>query len=854
MSSVADGSDNFDTFTAEIDAAIAELRDELTDADRAEIARWLNTEIDSETADAIDAELDAYFERTYTFEELVERGEFRLTAAEKLALAPAPYGAESGAPDSDSDSDSGPSETAGDVQTGGADGTPRTVTVADVHGTGERTYLNAKHLEFFADRGISPEFAATRGYETILAAWRLGDSGINLAKQARTRVPGLYIPWLDFDGNVIAHQYRPDDPRWTKHKKPKCIKYEMPRKQPNRLHFPPGVDMLVGDPAMPLWIAESAIKADCLADNGLCAVGINGIWGWRGTNDLGGTCLLSDFHGFPLNNGRKVVIAYDSDVSTNRDVRNAAVELAGVLRNKGSQPLYLHLPTGEDGEKIGVDDYLADEHTVEELGDLVLDHPPGAGEGGQGSDSVATQLVKLGRNSYALGITDADQPFAIHQDHPHIALLLRAGKVGLRRELARTYFDLNQAAPSGTALADALGVLESLAAQEQPRRVHLRVAEHDGAVYIDMGDLDGRVIRIGGGTWEIVGSAPVLFHRTKLSAAMPEPVSVGSGYEQLWGFVPVHEISRPLVLAWAVQALISPDTSHPVLGLLAEHGSIKSTGMRCLVELIDPSAVPLRKVPRDAEAWVTAAAGSWVVGLDNVSGAVPQWLSDSLCRAVTGDGDVRRALYTDGDLALFAYRRVVVFNGIDIEVTQGDLADRLLRVGLPRVLTRRTDAEVAADWAAERPVILGGLLDLAAKLHARLPDMVVDEPPRMADYAHVLAAVDEIGGTNGLEHYRKQAGQVAADTLEHPFIGELINRKYSCTDKTATEILAEITPTAPGYLAADGWPKTANNVTGLLRRHAPQMRLLGWQIDDDEGRNHINTTRWTIAPPAGMST
>jgi hypothetical protein len=44
--------------------------------------------------------------------------------------------------------------------------------------------------------------------------------------------------------------------------------------------------------------------------------------------------------------------------------------------------------------------------------------------------------------------------------------------------------------------------------------------------------------------------------------------------------------------------------------------------------------------------------------LDNLS-TVPDWLSDSICRAVTGDGDVRRKLYTDGEHAVFSFRRAV---------------------------------------------------------------------------------------------------------------------------------------------------------------------------------------------------
>jgi hypothetical protein len=80
---------------------------------------------------------------------------------------------------------------------------------------------------------------------------------------------------------------------------------------------------------------------------------------------------------------------------------------------------------------------------------------------------------------------------------------------------------------------------------------------------------------------------------------------------------------------------------------------------------------------------VTAAAGSWVVGVDNLS-TIPAWWSDALCRAVTGDGDVRRKLYSDADLTVFASRRVVLLNGIDLGVVRDDLSERLLTIDLHR--------------------------------------------------------------------------------------------------------------------------------------------------------------------------
>ncbi len=220
----------------------------------------------------------------------------------------------------------------------------------------------------------------------------------------------------------------------------------------------------------------------------------------------------------------------------------------------------------------------------------------------------------------------------------------------------------------------------------------------------------------------------------------------------------IAEEDRPLVLAWLVTALIQPNVAHAILALLAEHGSAKSTMTRCLVDLIDPSSVPLPKAPRDAEGWVTAANASWAVALDNISGTLQLWFSDCLCRASTGDGDVRRQLYTDGDVSIISFRRVVVFNGIDVMVTQRDLADRLLRVHLHRIedAKRRGDAELATMWADARPDVLGGLLDLAAVVHHRLTTLEVPNRPRMADYARVLAAVDEVLKTDGLAHSRME--------------------------------------------------------------------------------------------------
>jgi hypothetical protein len=497
---------------------------------------------------------------------------------------------------------------------------------------------------------------------------------------------------------------------------------------------------------------------------------------------------------------------------------------------------------------------VAKAERLEQVMQLPLGHPiddaPEEDEGAERQPSAAKLLVDLALSDYTLGITDTEEPFGVHADKPHIAMMLRSGRTGLRAELAHRFWNEYQLPAPQQAIADACMVLEGMSMQEKPQRVFLRVGEYDGAVYIDMGDVDGHVIEIADGSWDVGIRAPVLFRRTKLTAAMPTPFADGD-YNKLWYFVPVDPDDHPLILAWLVQALIRVDVPHPVLGLIAEHGSVKSGSTRCLGRLVDPSSAQLRKEPRDADAWVTAAYASWIVGIDNLSGVIPRWLSDCLCRAVTGDGDVRRALYTDQDVSVISMRRVVMFNGIDVEVTQGDLADRLLRAKLPRVSVRRQEAEVEADWEKAWPDILGGLLTLAANVHGRLASVTVADLPRMADYAIVLAAVDQINGTDGLTRYREQAKSISADTLDSPFIAAIISARYSCEDSTSKQILAAVTPKDEKWRRPKGWPGGARAVTGQLTRNAPAMRAQGWHIDNDEGKNHEGIARWTIVPPDG---
>ena len=479
----------------------------------------------------------------------------------------------------------------------------------------------------------------------------------------------------------------------------------------------------------------------------------------------------------------------------------------------------------------------------------------------QAKPSTASQLVDMALDRYDFGVTEDGQPYAVRPGR-HVVRMLRGGKNSLRAELSQAYYREHKKAAPQQALADALLVLEGMAQDHDPDQVHLRVAAADGVVWLELGDAAETVVRIDGNNWRVVrDGVPVIFRRTGLTGALPNPqsadhadhadhdsyLSLGT-FDLLFDHLNVAQADRPLVLAWLIAVLIDPESPHPILSLFGEQGTGKSTASRRIVSVVDPSPVPLRKPPRDPEGWVTAAQGSWVVGLDNLS-QVSDWLSDSLCRAATGDGDVRRALYTDSDLAVFAFRRCILLNGIDVGALRGDLADRIIMINLDRIeeSARLTERQLNDHWTRDHPRIFGGLLSLAAETIKRLPSVRLASSPRMADFALILAAIDQILGTDGLNRFAERARTMAEDTLSSDqFVAAMDDARIDFHGKAA-DLLIKVTPDEQGWRPPRNWPKEPRAVTSLLRRNAPAMRKLGWVVEEGDDRNHY--VIWTVIHP-----
>ena len=302
--------------------------------------------------------------------------------------------------------------------------------------------------------------------------------------------------------------------------------------------------------------------------------------------------------------------------------------------------------------------------------------------------SARDDLVDLVEEHYTIGRTEDERTFLVDNEGPNLALFSGPAK----QSLARRYLSTAGKTVGRTPIDEAWLTIEGLASDVPKIALDLRVASHNGKAIIDIGDVAGRAIEISARGWQILERSPVTFRRSRAMLAIPDPETGGS-VDELFTLLPVAPASRDLFAAWLALSFFS-DFPHPAPVFRGEQGASKSTTTRAVSKLLDPCMADTQKPPKADDDWSHVCGARWVVAVDNVS-VVPEWWSDALCRTITGDGWLRRELYTDDDVVVTKWRRCVILNGISLGASlRPDLAERLVLFELQRPAQFLTEAEV----------------------------------------------------------------------------------------------------------------------------------------------------------------
>jgi len=457
-------------------------------------------------------------------------------------------------------------------------------------------------------------------------------------------------------------------------------------------------------------------------------------------------------------------------------------------------------------------------------------------EGKPKGPTQAQRLIELAQRRYEIVKDLNGKVYAVPKTTLRIALPLQ-GQGSFSQKLMRDYYERYKTPPNATTLKSAIGILEQETTDGERQSVHLRSARTPDGLVIDLGDATGRAVVITGNGWKIVKSPPtdVIFRRTRLTGALPAPARKGS-LDPLRDLANVDDAGWDLVRAWLVLAWM-PDIPVPILAITGHQGSGKSVLGRYLVSLVDPSGAPLKKPPkgRDLGEWHTVASGSRVIGLDNVS-HINEEFSDALCRAVTGDGNAKRELYSDDELVVQSFKRAVLITSIDPGSMRGDLGERLMPIELGPIEGRRGEKELDRLYNNLRPQLLGGLLSLISKVLAN--PVTLKRPPRMADAANVMATVDRVLGSGSVSAYQQGQAEVVGTVLESDPLAAAVlafARRNPDWEGTPTDLYGQLSRTRD--LDAPNWPGNTRTMSARLKRMAPALK--------DAHSLHVSTKRGT---------
>ena len=122
--------------------------------------------------------------------------------------------------------------------------------------------------------------------------------------------------------------------------------------------------------------------------------------------------------------------------------------------------------------------------------------------------------------------------------------------------------------------------------------------------------------------------------------------------------------------------------------------------------------------PKKTEELIQQVSKYAITYYDNLS-RIPEWISDLLCRAVTGSGFTKRKLYTNNEDVIYSLMRAIGFNGINLAATKADLLSRGLIIQtetIPKGNQRRMKA-IWKEFEKIKPELLGYIFDVLTRSH-----------------------------------------------------------------------------------------------------------------------------------------
>lgn len=411
----------------------------------------------------------------------------------------------------------------------------------------------------------------------------------------------------------------------------------------------------------------------------------------------------------------------------------------------------------------------------------------------------------------------------------------------IRNWISYEIYSTQNKAPGGETMRSILGVLEGKAQFEGPEiKLENRVAWHNENLLYDLADKDWQAIEINKDGWKIIGNPPILFKRYSHHNSQVIPIINGDVSLFLKYVNVVNPQHNLLLLVYLISCFI-PGFPHVMLVIFGAQGSSKSTLAKLLRQVVDPSLIDVASFPHSHKELVQALAHHHFLFFDNVS-YISEEQSDTLCKAITGGGHVKRELYENDEDVIYNFMRSIGINGINLVTTRSDLLERSLLLELERIdpKDRKPEKEINENFQQDLPKILGGTFDVISKAIKIHPTIKLDSHPRMADWAIWGCAIAEALGYHKeefLNAYESNVNRQAEMLLNENIVATTLFSFMSDRKEwkgTATELLGLLyskTPLDYFEKREKYWPKSAGSLSKRLNELSTYLKQMGILID-----------------------
>lgn len=241
--------------------------------------------------------------------------------------------------------------------------------------------------------------------------------------------------------------------------------------------------------------------------------------------------------------------------------------------------------------------------------------------------------------------------------------------------------------------------------------------------------------------------------------------------------------------------------------------------------------------------------------LDNLS-HLPVWLSDGLCRLVTGDGFTKRELYTNDEDVLYSYRRIAGISGINQVASKADLLDRSILIQLERITEnqRKEEKELWSEFDEVKPYLLGAVFDAVSACLKTAPSLVLSSRPRMADYfKYATAAAIHLGWKEEdlIRSFEQNTVLQNEEAIDSSPVATTIIQFMETQNEwqgSSTELYTKLEIIADNLKIKQGFPKSPNWLWKRIKEIRPNLLSKGITANRERNNttNLITLTKTTI--------